>query len=516
MLSGLGHFMGGRLSRIESTRSKGIETSEGADETEAASSSKASAKPPQSTSKQERSRNVMEMAPLHVEAGTKEAPSAPPPSKAVPEERWREISSPLTRSTSNLLIGTDDAKRANDALARLSPDQFKTAMERMEREGLLSRFTSNLDIKERERFLELAARSGYLHRDAGAEGKGPLEPPGTPATFSNDPWLPKAVRDAVHDHTVASAVGYWRDYEAYLDRYEAAVEAAKSGAEIRMLGEPRRASPPTDSLAWNDPLRTHYTRDYLERVPRMGNHRAYVALSNRRSDLLGEARAGSVYVEGKINVRSENGAEAELSFRQHAGRSARDESKLKVEGDFGGVRAGVEHDLRTGKSSASGGMTSSVGGNRLKVKVKEDGSGSTELGAGRAGSAKVEFTADGRVKGAEVKVSGVGAQVGKDGVALQVGGGTAYANPTEGRFGARAEREFEVAGGKVRVELGAGFNGISIVDARHALASEGTHTVPPEIERGVAWDDLSEDARARVTRNLWTKAEWTEALARRR
>jgi hypothetical protein len=97
-------------------------------------------------------------------------------------------------------------------------------------------------------------------------------------------------------------------------------------------------------------------------------------------------------------------------------------------------------------------------------------------------------------------------------------GSYAELNPKEGTYGGGVAlgRKFG-EDAEAKVSVGFGMQGARRERARDVASSApGTlFGALPELDQGLAWKDLPAERRARMERDGWTSAQWTEALRRK-
>ncbi|MBL8922521.1 MAG: hypothetical protein JNJ54_26960 [Myxococcaceae bacterium] len=176
-------------------------------------------------------------------------------------------------------------------------DRFGEVMKRLES-----------DPRLRADFLTAAVQSGYLGATpARVQAKpGVIAPPEQPALVKNDPLLPQELRSLIHAENKQLAAAYLTAFDRYTDAWCAAVAAAATPGAIRTLGD--FSTPPTlyepgvtdTDLKWNG------WSQGLTGTSR-GVPRASKALSDKLSDLRGEARAGSYSLDLQGGVKLKAG-----------------------------------------------------------------------------------------------------------------------------------------------------------------------------------------------------------------
>lgn len=390
----------------------------------------------------------------------------------------------------DLRVTASEAGQVAADLGTLTPKDFADAVVELDRRGRLEALLDALDLSGREAFLELCVERGLAKREPARppEPGVRLAPPACPALVRQDVKLPRPLNDAIFESAVRSAAAYRREYEAYLDRYERAVAACGTGAELRALGEvrqPELVGPPVDE---GDPRVGRYRRDWPDDYP--SALRAQRAVSARIDDILGEQHAGSFWFEGGVSVRL-GAAQAEVALD-----TRRPIDEVTVRAAF------VSKPVPGGK-----------------VELGSDGSVSAEAKAsmGERSVGLGVTTREGRTEKVAVSVGRVGVSASADEVGLKLG--SAYARGDGQRLAGGVELALEAPGRQLagRAYLGAGLQGVTGAQALQALSrrGDGALRVPPELERGTSWAQLDAPVRTYLERNAWTEAEWRARLADR-
>jgi hypothetical protein len=388
----------------------------------------------------------------------------------------------------DLWVTQAEASEALTLLEGLAPLGFRGTVDALSREGLLAAMLGALDFTGREEFLTLAAAGGYLQRDSGRPVSAPLDPPAHPSLFRQDRALPREVNDAIHENSRSAAVAYTRAYQAYLDRYVGAVEACRSGRELRGLGEFEHPALLMPLVDVKDPLAARYGADWPTLAP--SAFAAQRAVSDRVTRFLGESRPGSVWAEASVALRAGPLA-ADLSADSRGDGPVVD-GRLSVVRQLG---PWAQVAKRSDGSTAFAAQTS-VGGRETGVAVD---------------------CAGGEVQKVSVALSGLGVSASRHEVGVKMG--AAYARGDEDQLSGGVERTLSALDGRLalRLSVGFGMQGLSRAQARQALSrrSEGVFGTPAELVAGVRWEALSPAVREYFARNAWSAEEWTERLATR-
>ncbi|MEW5737975.1 MAG: hypothetical protein AB1938_03560 [Myxococcota bacterium] len=442
-------------------------------------------------------------------AATTQAPatSGEPVLSAAAGQRLGELKTLLTTDLGrfDVVVTGDEAQRALNSLATLSPSDFRQVMAELQAEGLVDVMLEKLPWAQQCRFLEVAHEKGYLEREAGEAPRGPFEPPRAPDLYRMQATLPRCVNDLIHEHSKASVEAYKRDYDAYVERYAEGVSRCGSLAEVRALGRPLQPSTTWELRDFRDPRSDFYERDWAVGRCVASPLAAYAAVADRMAELSGERKDGSFWFEAKLE-----GQVAGFAF--DADVVTGDPSRPALKG-----KVGMATPNLTGDTYATG-------------KIKSDGSREVAVGSkfGNVGvSGSATFDEDMKLKKGSLNVGPVG--VTTDGGThqlnlspLKVGAGQVKAEAGSYAAGNRAKGELK--GGlqaKARLgplmdgkaQIGFGIKGISEKTAARALSGESVFdTRLPELERGVAWAALPPARREALEKLGWSEAEWSSQL----
>ena len=400
-------------------------------------------------------------------------------------------------------------ERAQKELSKLPPREFSAVLAKLEQSGTLDRFVSQLTPEQRTAFLDTAVRKNALQRNAGQAASGPLDPPATPVTYAIPAGAPLGLAKAASQSNFEAGSHFYASQDRYFDRYEAAAKKCTSGAELRGLGPHAPLRHVDSGLSASHP---NYNQLFGEWV---GGHRApsdarlQKAVSDKLSDFICEGHAGSFFVEGKIEVVAlDEKVSMEASGR--VSDSGKTDGKAAAKAKLpGGVMVG-----RDSKGNATLGVH--AGGYSAAIK------GEKAVTAAKMGVANVEVEMDleGNLSKLKAQVAGSGITLEKNGrarvdVALEVGGGYAFYDPSKAEFGGGGKVKFKTDDGNaISLEAGFGMQGLSAANARHGLNGVGVWSTPPELSAGKAWADLGAAKQDTYRRLGWTEQEWSSKSRR--
>jgi hypothetical protein len=387
-------------------------------------------------------------------------------------------------------IGAADLAQVHHSLEALGPKDYKAAIEAMDKEGLLATYLGKLDPAARDAFLAQANRKGLVEEQPGSKASGPLSPPDSPATFRNDAKLPPSVRDAIFANAREAASSYCAQFGQYLNRYEEAAKAAHTGADLRALGELARSDVPPSGMDNGHPDAAKNARAWLSAGDYPSDARAQKVVSDKLADIIGEARVGAIKLDGELQVKV---GDEKVAVKG----SATSSGKTELKGELG-------HAEHLGPVTV--GVSADTKGN-VAVTERVD-----------LPLVSLERTAssDGSFKHA-AEVGAFGTSIDSAGKAeVSVGVGYAYANPTQGQFGAGVGNRLKLGGVDVKYKVGLSFNTMTKEASIHSLArgNPGVQGTPAELAAGRPWDQLPEATRNLHRRNGWTEQEWTAKLPR--
>lgn len=418
------------------------------------------------------------------------APSAKHPS---PED-MNAIREALRTGITDWSVSDAEVAQVSMRLEAMSPAQYREAVELMSSEDLLGGYLKKSGWEGREAFFEQAERKGLIKVEHGKMAQGPLNPPNQPDLYVNDDRLPVAMRRALHENAIDRHNGYAAAYDDYQDRYAAAVKQVRSGEELRELGAPARIfSVGQPGVMYGDPYYEEFTnRTALKAKASITDSVAQQAISDQAAFLRREARGGTLFVEGKLEVEAHGkkiGGEARMYLDDRAPLETKTSGGIKSDG----IENSVEVDHKAEKTFGFG----------------------VDLDPAKLG---VKVGTDGELKEVEAELYGTGAKLTRDGTELKVGLPGAFHSKSffdskKGDFGGGVGVEQEIAPGiKVKAEGSLGMKGLSKDAALHSIDSKGIFIVPDELTRGIRWDALPEQSRATHARNLWTADEWNSRI----
>lgn len=226
------------------------------------------------------------------------------------ESNYEQMTSRLSYGATDWAVTNADVQAVHEQLDSLSNSDYRSSMERLDKDGYLDRYVSNMNSDARGAFLAQAADKGYVETRAGREYNVPSaqpKPPNSPALYRHREDLPSGVREAMHDENVSRFHEYKNDYREYVGAYSDKVMAAKNKDEIRAMGEPVRPNDQMEpGLSRNDPMKKRWVNDAIAYMPSV--QPAYVAIGNRSNDLDGKIRPGSFYASGEVSWQQDDGS----------------------------------------------------------------------------------------------------------------------------------------------------------------------------------------------------------------
>lgn len=333
---------------------------------------------------------------------------------------YEDIKSCLSKDWKDWAITDAEVRQVHARLEGLPPADYRKMMDRMDRSGLLEKYLEEATPEARQAFLAQAERKGYVAtRPAEKASPGPGSPPDGAIFFVPELKLPDAVRGVIFGANITAANNYHAAYDAYLGRYRQEVMQTQSLDELRALGEPKDALGVSHQLTSADPdykrVQAQWAR--AQRPPRT-DALTRKAIEDRRRDLTGEARAGS------LRLKQENEAKVELGA---ASVKVARETVLTQDGKTDATwKAGLAAPLNEDSNIAlevdsKGGRKSSVGFDTpfFSVELDSEGGAKLEMGAGPLANVYTEFNPEKGTFGGGVNVDKELA--GKVGVKAQVG-----------------------------------------------------------------------------------------------
>ena len=395
------------------------------------------------------------------------------------ERTYTRIRELMTRSITDPAISDADVSKVTQLLDRLSPEQYRQTLQRMDQDGVLAKYITEMEPEHRQAFLQQAARKGYVQTVALPPApRGWGNPPNPPIPYRNDPNLPAPIRQAIHDQTVDGLNRYNRAYGRYMERYRQAVENSPTVTDIRRMGPPARYFyREHPGLIEPGVTRSHpdYQKFLNDRIDRWDSSidmshlfRIHHEIANKVSKLNGRRPAGDVWFKAQITRKG-----AQMGIRLSSERGVELENPAFTQS----TRKGP---FEVGGEIATGGQ------------VK----GSVRIGPKDGPGAQV--STDGNVELTGPKIEEVQPY--------------AFYNPTNQEFGEGVK--IGMKGTELQFEIG--MRGISPEEVRAAIdpSSLGFFDIPPELNQGIHWNDLPESTRNHYHNILgWTEEEWNAALA---
>jgi hypothetical protein len=446
--------------------------------------------------------------------------SVPPPpanrleAHKAPQPGPRPVDADLVNAATDLVKGCvhpgifEEAKpeRAQQALSRLPPREFSAVLGKLEESGSLDRFLSQLSPEQKTAFLDTAVRKGALQTERAKPAQGPLDPPSTPAAYAIPANAPLGLAKAANQFNLEAAGNFYGAQQQYLNRYEAAARGCTSGAELRALGEPAKLGHPSNPIDASHPKYPALQREWIDAHRMPDAERVHKTVSDRLSDFMGEGRAGSFFVEGKVDVEGVQ----KMASLDASGRIA---ENGKASGKAAG-KASLPNGAMIGLDSKGtatigvhgGGNSVALEGGKLVVALKED-----ELNA----KLELEAGANGKFSKVKAQVAGSGltweenARARVDVSLLGKAGGYGFYDSTKGEFGGGVKGKIKSGQDTVSFSAGLGMQGLSEANARHAFNGVGVWSTPPELTAGKEWKELSAATQDGYRRLGWTAQEWT-------
>lgn len=399
------------------------------------------------------------------------APASATTSPAVKVEPYRlsnamtEAGTALTRTFSDLIVSDCDVARVHDALEKLPPAQYRQAISELDRKGLLDTYLGEMDGAARERFLQQAVQKGLMKEKGGVPSEARRDPTGK---FYNPPAIPKfivpntdvpgVVQEAAVKRNGEVVGDYEKAYGQYVERYEKALAQATHPSTLRQMEEP---------------VLPHGFPELRQYVPPR-EWRALRSYNERYNDLIGRIPSGLVLQSTtSANAKlSENVTlKGEFEATRLPGNKLQTKDTLITEAAVKGVGADTEGDLQV-----------SVGGAEVKLSPNGNLELSHRLPVGIPGIAKTE----------------VGSKVLAD----------VENNTLLGGISAKVE----IGPWSLEQDVLVGFRGMQRdVMARVVQDDPMGLFHPPELERGVRWEQLSE-ARQRELSIRHSEQRWNAAI----
>lgn len=414
------------------------------------------------------------------------ADQKPEPKGADPAEVKAQVTKHLSRSLTDWAVTDKDVDKVHSALGGLNKADYKKQLDGMAKNGQLDRYIGNMGTSERQRFLGQATAKGYVKQEPGDQ---PLQsrfnPPKAPDMYVNDPKLPGEMRDVIHKVNKEQASAYGDKYNAYIDRYRAAVKKAPNAAAIRRLGPPEEPkSMIQPGMTVSHPDHDKKSSDWHNSTPNLSTYHANQAIGDRMYDFTGERKPGSVWLkaEAKVGIKLEaKGPRVNVGGSVDLDNSGkvRRASKIEMEQKVGPVSVKVEPGKKTSDSKVAVGV--GIGG--FGTKIDNKGGAETSLGVGKKGAAKLGVYAAGH----SVQKTFEG------GIKAELGGDE---SPLKGE-----------------VKIGVGMKTITAEEVKDAFDTIGFHPtdkVKALFRQGMTWNKVPPAFRKRAQKVGWTEAEWNK------
>jgi hypothetical protein len=371
----------------------------------------------------------------------------------------------------------DSADGFVSGLSVMSRRDFWEAMSKLSDSGRLGDVMEKIgeDPKLRAQFLSASVKNGYLSADPprAQQNPGALAPPDQPALIRNDRLLPTEVRQLIHAQNKQHAAEYTAKFDRYTQDWCSAVMNASTPGDIRKLGafsvppslsEPGFEERDRKSFGWNAGL-TESGR---------GVEQAAKALSDKISDLRGEARAGSYSLDLEVAFKKKTG----IGFGQTGV-----ETKLGETGAKSAVKTEV------GVEVEAGGLTlgTSVDNKGVVRREAQAGPVGVEREVDAAGHAKNTFT---------LKVNDTL---------------STYSSVSDSSMGAGLKAQAKIAEGlEVSGKVGLSAYGIPPEYYQDIGGAQAGFFGPmPEYEKQVDWKSLQPERRDWYSRQGFTEQNWS-------
>ncbi len=454
----------------------------------------------------------------------KAAPKAPPKAAAQNQLESHKSPAPPKQPDADLVnVSTDLIKGyvhpglfessrpdlAQKQLEKLPPREFNAVLGKLDQSGSLERFIGQLDDTQKTAFFDTAARKGALERREAVPQHGVMNPPTVPASYAAPKEAPLGLAKAVNEANIEGAKQLYGAQQDYLDRYEAAVRNCNSGAELRALGPYAKLETVSNLTHPSHPQYSQLHRDWSHiRYPSGG--RAQATISNKLSDFMGEAHAGSFFVEGKVEVKTKAGFSGEMEGRLYDTGKVSDTKASAKFTDAQKLSLGLDSK---GKVSVGAG----VGPMKFKVKDGEATIGAESKNGQNEAKAHAKFDKDG-LKSFEGEVNGTGLSYDDGRLQLDVSlihgaGGYGFSNLEKGEFGGGVKKTFELTkDDEVTLRAGFGMQGLSPANANHALNRFGIWEEPAELLQKKPWQSLDAKQKDAFQRRGWSEQEWSSKV----
>lgn len=331
------------------------------------------------------------------------------------------------------------------------------------------------DPKLRAKFLSAAVKNGYLSATPPRTQKRPgaLPAPEQPALIRNEPLLRNELRQLIHAENRQQAAQFQAGVDRYTKDWCSAVKNASTPGEIRSLGAfqamPSMSEPGVEErdrklLGWNQGLTESNS----------GVEQAAKVLSDKISDLRGQARAGSYSLDLEVAVKAKTG--------------------------IGFVQSGV--DAKIGETGVKSAVKTEVGAElkkgpvQISTSVDNRGTVSGEVKAGPVGFER-EVDAAGHVK--------------KTFTLKATESLTAYSSVSDSSMGGGVKAKAEIAPGlELTGKVGVTAYGIPPEYYQDiGGAQEGFFGPMPEYEQQVDWKSLQPERRDWYSRQGFNEKNWS-------
>lgn len=416
---------------------------------------------------------------------------AGPPEAADPETTYAEVQQLLSRSLTDWAVTDAELVKVHGLLGRLAPGHYSDALGRLDRDGLLDRYFSQMSNGARQAFLQQAERQGAISSEPGQKAPRTAgAPPDGPALFRLDPAMPESLRKCVHSENKRAVFQYEQEYRGYLERYKEQVLAATSGLQLLALGEPVDRLHHLEPRQLEHPENRELERDWRDPSQFLSKHdlrnSAYQAVMNKMHDLTGQQRPGTFWfkLKGEIELFGLLRSSGEVKLTDYGAVKENNSLGLSLQAaqELPGLppvpgekaQGGALYYERT--LDQNGQLTEAVGAQLLGVGLRLDDQGSART-------------------------------------SIEVGGGAVYSdlNAHQGTL----EQGFKLGtplGSPLKVSLGAGlgFQGARGGNAKYIMSEPHLFAAVAALHEGKRWEELPELLQGQLQRAGIRKEQWEQ------
>ncbi len=371
----------------------------------------------------------------------------------------------------------DSADGFVSGLSVMSPRDFKEAMGKLSESSRFGEVMEKVgaDPKLRAKFLSAAVKNGYLSATPPRvqQNPGALPAPAQPALIRNERSLPAEVRQLIHAENAKHAAEYLAKFDRYTQDWCSAVKNASTPGDIRKLGA--FSVPPSLSEPGIEP---RDLKDFDWQIGLTGSGRgaqqAGRVLSDKISDLRGQARAGSYSLDLEVAVKAKTG----IGFVQSG-----------VDAKIGetGVKSAVKTEVGAEVGEGPVKFSASVDNRGVVSREVKAGPVGVEREVDAAGHAKTKFT---------IKAT--------DAIST-------YSSVSDSSMGAGVKAKTEIAPG-LELSGKVGFTAYGIPPEYYqdiGGAQEGFFGPMPEYEQQVDWKSLQPERRDWYSRQGFNEKNWS-------